>query len=244
MVTGDDVKVRVAVRWFLASFPKEAGWAGSGYGGTLEPSTLGPGEGARIVAAGGQLRGWDRYAQLVTEAYVAAPARSGAGVKSFRTLQNHIIRMFTRMQSKIRVEFVEQDPYQSAEQMEQEVRATGVLKIYSGHNQAEAWDRPEINLMLRAVHDFAAHLGAMGKGRARTFDLKGEYQAYNKHLNLVGCQSAAAGALFTEIIGQVSFARHTGQFPSQKIVTLPQFDWCRVGAVQGYRIVDGDLVRA
>ncbi len=240
----DSVRVRVATRWFLSSLPRDAGWAGSGYGGTLAPSTLAPGEGARVVAAGGTLRGWDRYVQLVAEAYAAAPARSGAGVKSFRALQDHIIRMFTRMQSKVRVEFVGYDPYQSAEQMEQDVRATGVLKIYSGDNQAEAWDRPEINLMLRAVHDFAAHMGAMGEGRVRTFDTKGEFQAYNKHLNLVGCQSAAAGALFTEIVGQVSFARYTGRFPAQKIVTLPQFDWCRLGAVQGYRIVDGDLVRA
>lgn len=234
---------RVAMRWYLASLPKDAGWAGSGYGGTLRPSTVGRGEGAGVVAAGGQLHGWDRYAQLVAEAYAAAPARSGAGNKAFHALQQHIIRMFTRMQSKIKVEFVEEDPYQTAAQMEQEVRATGILKIYSGDNQAEAWDRPEINLMLRAVHDFAAHMGGLGRGRTRTFDLKGELQAYNKHLNLVGCQSAAAGAMFTEIVGQVCFAWHTGRFPSQKVVTLPQFDWCSLGAVQGYRIVDGDLVQ-
>lgn len=238
----DSAKVRVAARWHLASLPKDAGWSGSGYGGTLLPSVLGPGEASRIVAAGGRLRGWDRYAQLVAEAYAAAPARDSAGVKAFRVLQQHIIRMFARMQSKVRVEFVEDDPYQSAEQMDREVRDTGVLKIYSGHNQAEAWDRPEINLMLRAVHDFAAHMGAMGEGRVRTFDLKGEMQAYNKHMNLVGCRSAATGALFTEIVGQACFARYTGRFPSQKIVTLPQFDWCNLGAVQGFRIVDGDLV--
>ena len=61
------------------------------------PSTLNPGEGAKIVAQGGELRGWDKYAQLVADAYDAAPMRSGAGVKSFKTLQEHIIRMFTRL---------------------------------------------------------------------------------------------------------------------------------------------------
>lgn len=195
------------------------------------------------MASGGELRGWDKYCQLVSESYAAAPAGSSAGVKSFRTLQDHIVSMFTRMQSRVKVEFVAEDPYQSVAQMEQEVKATGVLKVYSGDNQFEAWDRPEINLMLRAVHDFAAHLGALGRGVARTFDYKGELQAYNKHLALVGCQSAAVGAMFTEIVGQVSFFRHTGRFPQQKIVTLPQFEWCKLGAVRGYRIVDGDLVR-
>lgn len=236
-------RVTVASRWILAAAPKNAGWAGGGYGGTLSPSVLSPGEGARIVASGGELHGWDKYAQLVSESYAAASMRSGAGAKSFRALQEHIISMFTRMQSRVKVEFVAEDPYQSASQMEQEVKATGVLKIYSGDNQSEAWDRPEINLMLRAVHDFAAHLGALGRGVARTFDYKGELQAYNKHLTLVGCQSAAAGAMFTEIVGQVSFFRHTGRFPQQKIVTLPQFDWCKLGVVRGYHIVNGDLVR-
>lgn len=235
------MQVRVAARWYVASLPKDAGWAGSGYGGTLKPSTLEVGQGARIVAQGGDLSGWDRYAQLVAEAYAAAPAKSDAGVRSFLALQDHIVRMFTRMQSKVRVEFVPEDPYQSAAQMEEEVRRTGVLKIYSGDNQADAWDRPEINLMLRAVHDFAAHLGALGRGKARTFDLKGEYQAYNKHANLLGCDSHAAGALFTEIVGQASYFRHFGRFPVQKIVTLPQFDWCRLGHVRGHRVVDGDL---
>jgi hypothetical protein len=239
-----DPRVKVAARWYLASLPKDAGWAGGGYGGTLIPSVTEVGEGAKIVSQGGELHGWDKYAQLVTEAYDAAPMRSGEGVKSFKTLQEHIIRMFTRMQSRVQVEFVEDDPYQSAAQMEREVKETGVLKIYSGDNQAAAWDRPEINLMLRAVHDFAAHLGAMGRGRIRAFTLKGEYQSYNKHLQLIGCGSKATGALFTEIIGQVSYFRHTGRFPKQKVVTLPQFDWCKLGSVQGYKIVDGDLRKA
>lgn len=234
---------RLASRWVVAGQPKNAGWAGSGYGGTLLPSTLEDGEGSQIVAQGGTLHGWDKYVQLVAEAYGAAPRASGSGLKSFEVLQEHIIRMFTRMQSKLEVEFVDDDPYQSASQMNREVKETGVLKVYTGFNQAEGWDRPEINLMLRAVHDFAAHLGALGKGKIRSFTLKGEMQAYNKHLNLIGCQSKATGALFTEIVGQVSYYRYYGQFPHQKVVTLPQFNWCKLGDVQGYKIVDGDLVK-
>ena len=234
---------RVASRWTVQMRGKDAGWGGGGYGGTLTPSVLNDGEASQIVAQGGTLHGWDKYVQLVAEAYGAAPRTSGSGVKSFSVLQEHIIRMFTRMQSKLEVEFVEDDPYQSAAQMNREVKETGVLKVYSGFNQAEGWERPEINLMLRAVHDFAAHLGALGRGAIRNFTLKGEMQAYNKHLNLIGCQSKATGALFTEIVGQVSYYRYYGQFPHQKVVTLSQFNWCKLGEVQGYKIVDGDLVK-
>jgi len=218
-------------------------WAGSGFGGTLLPSKLAPGQAKSIVAAGGRVHGWDRYAQLVTEAYDNAPMRTLAGEKSFAALQEHIIRMFQRMQSRVRVEFVADDPYASAEQMAREVKRTGVLKIYSGDNQSEAWSQPEINLMLRAVHDYAAHLGALGRGRARTFDQRGELQAYNKHLALVGCQSAATGALFTEIVGQASYFHYTGGFPEQKIVLLPQFNWCVLGEIRGFRIEKQDLQR-
>lgn len=242
MVNLNDSTFRIATQWHIASMPINAGWAGGGYGGTLRPSAIEQGQGAQILASGGTLSGWDRYAQLVAESYAAAPMRSGDGVKAFKTFQTHIVRMFTRMQSKVRVEFVDYDPYANATEMKEDIKRTGVLKVYSGDNQAEAWDRPEINLMLRAVHDFAAHLGAMGRGKIREFSLKGEFQAYNKHVNLIGCNSIAGGALFTEIIGQVSYFHHYGRFPKQKIVTLPQFDWCKLGLVDGYRIVDGDLV--
>jgi hypothetical protein len=97
--------------------------------------------------------------------------------------------------------------------------------------------------MLRAVHDFAAQLGSMGKGKTRAFTQKGELQSYNKHLNLVGCQSKAAGALFTEIVGQASYFHYYGRFPVQKVTLLDDFDWCKLGNVRGWRIVDGDLVR-
>lgn len=211
---------------------KHAGWAGSGFGGTLLPPSGQP----------GPKHGWDRYVELVANAYQEAPLISGAGQKAFISLKQHILVMFTRMQSRVKVEFVERDPYVSAEDMQARVNETGVLEISSEFNQSEAFG-PEVNLMLRAVHDFAAHLGSNPKSKPKPFSLKGELQAYNKHLALIGTQSKATGALFTEIVSQVCHYWHFGAFPTQqKIVTLPQFDWAKLGAVRGYRIVDMDLV--
>ena len=221
-----------------------AAWAGNGYGGTLRPTVYGPGEGAKVVAAGGVLHGWDRYAQLVSEAYMRAPKRTLEGERAFRSLESHIVSMFKRIESKVRVEFTEQDPYASAQQMNRQIRRTGTLKVYAGDNQPQAWSDPEVNLMFRAVHDYAAHLGSMGRGDIRHFTYKGELQAYNKHLNLIGPSSPGAAALFTEVVGQVSHYWHTGEFEGQKVVLMPQFNHARLGEVRGYKISDGDLVPA
>ncbi len=140
------------------------------------------------------------------------------------------------------MKFVDYDPYSSAEEMQKKVVETGILEISSQFNQSEAFG-PEVNLMLRAVHDFAAHLGASPGGRPRPFNFKGELQSYNKHLALIGPQSKAVGALFTEIVAQVCHFWYYGAFPTQqKIAVLPDFDWVRLGNVTGYRIEDGDLV--
>ena len=216
-------------------------WGGSGFGGTLSPSDVTLKAGAAKDHSE-QLHGWDRYVELVAKEYAAAPKTSAAGKKSFIALKKHIVVMFKRMQSRVKVEFVADDPYDSAAQMQAEVKKTGVLKIASGFNQSEAFG-PEVNLMLRAVHDFSAHLGSNPKNKPRPFSLKGELQAYNKHLALVGKQANGAGALFTEIVGQVCFYWYNGRFPDQKIVTLPNLDWSKIGVVKGYKIVDKDLVR-
>lgn len=216
-------------------------WGGSGFGGTLSP----PKVTLQAGAAKGHkepLHGWDRYIELVAQAYEAAPSKSGDGKKSFIALKQHILKMFKRIQSRVKVRFVDNDPYSSAPEMQKKVRETGVLEISSMFNQSDAFG-PEVNLMLRAVHDFSAHLGSNPKNKPRPFSFKGELQSYNKHLALVGTQSHVAGALFTEIVGQVSFYWYNGDFPKQKIVTLPQVSWTKLGEVKGYRIVDKDLVK-
>ena len=68
-------------------------------------------------------------------------------------------------------------------------------------------------------------------------------QAYNGHANFIGRNAKAVPALFTEVVGQVCHQVYFGKFPDQKIVTLPQFNHHKLGAVQGYTIIDGDLVQ-
>jgi len=222
---------------------KEAAWAGSGIGGTLSKPTLAPGEGAKLVKEGKTLHGWDKYVQLVAEAYRRAPSRDAEALPSFQVLKKHTVKTFPKIRSRIKIEFVDGQPYETAEEMMQKVKASKTLLISRDFNQA-GYFGPEVNLMFRAVHDYFAHMNASFKQRVRSFGIGGELEAYNKHLAFIGCQSKAVSAVFTEVIGQAAHFMHFGKFPNQKLVNLSDFDHCKLGLVQGYKIVDGDLVSA
>lgn len=223
---------------------KTAGWAGGGFSNTLTPFVLKSGEGSKLVAQGlrDQIQGWDKYAMLVAEAYHSAPKTTPKGQASVKALVQHIITMFSQINSVVEVKFVDYDPYSSAEEMQQKVKETGVLEISSLYNQSDSWN-PEVNLMFRTLHDFVSHLGSNPKKVAwASFTPKGELIAYNKHLALLGKDARAIPAMFTEIVGQAMYFHHFGDFPDQKAITLPQFDYIKLGNVAGYSIVDGDLV--
>ena len=98
--------------------------------------------------------------------------------------------MFKQLQSKGKVEFVDEDPYENDEEMRQDVLQNKILKVFTGGTEHPIFD-PELNVKLRAVHDWMAHLqpsGFSGTG----FDMKGEIQAYNTHLKTIPPAGAPA----------------------------------------------------
>jgi len=50
-------------------------------------------------------------------------------------------------------------------------------------------------------------------------------------------------ALFTEVVGQVCTFYVTGKFAEQKVCLLDGFDYINVGVVDGYDIVNKQLVK-
>jgi len=181
--------------------------------------------------------GWDLYGQLASEAYAAAPDYDPAAASSYKALEPFIEKMFRQLQSKVKVEFAEENPYESDEEMRQDVLENGVLKVFTGGTEHPIFD-PELNIKLRAVHDWMSHI--QPSGHSPGFDMKGEVHAYNAHLHTI--PPAAAPALFTEVIGQASFFINNGHFPEQKIAILPGFDYFNIGVVDGYDIVNKELV--
>jgi len=171
--------------------------------------------------------GWDLYGELVTRAYEKAPKFDPSAVSSFEAMEPFTNKMFKRIQSKVKIQFVDDDPYSDDEHMRQEVKKSGILKIWKGGTEHPVFDR-ELNLKLRAVHDWMAHIqpsGFSGTG----FDQKGEIQAYNAHIKTV--PPKAVPALFTEVVGQASHFLNRGYFPEQKIAFLEGFDYFNIGKV-------------
>ena len=202
------------------------------------------GAAAEAVKRGEELKGWDKYVQLVVEAYELAPSREPKAEQAFEKLGHHILKNIKKVQSSYPVEFVDGQPYDSAEQMSAEIKKTGIMKISKDFNQSEVFGEVE-NLYFRAVHDYYGHLAARGHetddSKITTFDLEGELRAYNGHLKMLG-KSDMARAVFTEVIGQASYNLFYGDFPDQKVCFLDKFDHINLGKVEGYEIVDQNLV--
>jgi hypothetical protein len=184
--------------------------------------------------------GWDLYAKLVGEAYLAAPKFEQRAVPHFEALTPFINKMFDQISTRVDIQFVDYHPYKDAQQLRDEVKQTGVLRIATIDAEHDIFDE-ETNAKFRAIHDYMAHIQAIGS-RGTEFTLKGELAAYNTHLKTIPQQ--AIPALFTEVVGQVcaNFVQG-GVFAEQKICLLDGFDYTNIGVVDGYDIINKELVK-
>ena len=189
---------------------------------------------------------YDEYAKLVADAYEAAPEYDEKILPSYKVLIDHAVnKLYPQILGKgIDIQFVENDPYTDRDQMADDVKSNGVLKISKLFNNHPVFTAEE-NLKFRAVHDYYTHIV-----RNQDFGLKGELKAYNTHARLA--PPAALPALFTEVVGQACYAIDRGQvddrgdfipaFGDQKVAELPGFDYREVGKVKGRDIVNKGLV--
>lgn len=177
--------------------------------------------------------GWDKYKELVAKAYKEAPMFDESAVASFEALEPFVHKMFDRIVGfGIDIDFVDDNPYENSEEMCRDVSENKILKIWKGGTDHQIFDA-KTNLKLRAVHDYMAHCQG-----GTSFDLQGEIASYNRHMKTV--PPSAAGALFTEVVGQAAFFLEYEYFPPQKIAILEGFDFFNVGEVDpeiiGYRL--------
>ncbi len=179
--------------------------------------------------------GWDKYCELVAEAYARAPKFDESAASSFEAMKPFVDKMFKRIEGVVDVQFVEEHPYADAEELKQDVKQNGVLRISTLDAEHDIFD-PQTNAKFRAVHDFMSHIQ-----RGTQFDAKGEIASYNAHLQTM--PPASHPALFTEVVGQACSFIVNGQFPEQKIALLPGFDYEKVGVVEGYDIINKELVK-
>jgi len=183
--------------------------------------------------------GWDTYAELVAEAYLAAPVYEARATSSFNALIPFVEKMFKRISANVDVQFVEYHPYESAQELRDEVKQKGIMRIATIDAEHDIFDKIT-NAKFRAIHDYMSHVQAIGS-RGTEFTLRGELAAYNTHLKTL--PPAGVPALFTEVVGQVCTFNVIGRFAEQKICLLDGFDYINIGKVEGYEIVDKKLVK-
>lgn len=181
------------------------------------------------------LKSYKDFCDLVADAYDQLPDHDPDAVESYKALIQHVEKMYKRMQSKVKVEYVDGQPYSSQKEMADKVKKTGVLQISTEHNDHDVFT-PEQNLKMRAVHDYIVHILT-----GVNFSDKGEVAAFNAHARLL--PDKAIPAAFTEIVGQACYANARGQFPKQKIAIMKGFDFKNVGKVSGYDIQKKELVK-
>lgn len=179
------------------------------------------------------------YQRLVAAQYILSPSLEREAIPAFKDLIKKFSRQFEFISSKYEYDPITKDPYKSMKHMSSEIdkqKQSGVkkpnVKVLASEpgpeSDASQQGHPlfdnEFNTKLRWVHDIIAHY--YGK---HPFSARGEYAAYNRHLKTLGPNTPAASALFTEVVGQTSCYYVYGDYTSQKVTILKDFDFVNVG---------------
>ena len=184
--------------------------------------------------------GWWKFSQLVAEAYKAAPSYDSAVEEPYAILAEWLDKHFGRLKGRVKFEFVPEHVYTSARDLKNRVNAEGIMYVSTLDAEHPVWKGEEgliTNTMFRAWHDWEGHI-VKGKG----FTLQGEIAAYNAHAKMV--PRACLPILFTEVVGQICCFYQSGKKNcEQKAVILPGFDYTNVGVVEGYDIINKELVK-
>ena len=164
-------------------------------------------------------RDWEAFCEEVVKSYDKAPSIQRDEVWRWKKLARHIEKMYRRMLSRVKVEFVEGQPYDNVKQMRREVEDSGTLYISTDFNEHTIFT-PEQNLKFRTVHDYVVHI--LGGDQGPDFSRRGEIRAYNLHKRMVPPDTWPA--LFTEVAAQACYVNNRGVFPEQKVAILPEWE--------------------
>lgn len=173
------------------------------------------------------------YAATVAEAYDAAPLEDPRAPAAYAELAKSNDLLFKRLSRKTDVQFTDDDPYGSAEEVAADVVKNQRLKIFTGGSEHPILT-PEQNVIFRTVHDYYAHTGPNRKNVAKpgdfksfAFHLRGEINAYLVHAKIA--PKIAVPVMFSEVVAQACYFNVCGEFPVQKAVILDGFDHIRIG---------------
>lgn len=123
----------------------------------------------------------------------------------------------------VRVQFVDHDPYQSFEQMRDQIRSTGTMLVWKGASETPLWS-PETNWKARAVHDWDHIVHSLD------FSMEGEAAAFRKSAQ----RTPGLERLYlSEIMLQAAVQNYTGNFAAQKLVLVSPEMLRKAGQMRG-----------
>jgi hypothetical protein len=150
------------------------------------------------------------------DAYNALPSYDKGAEKAYRDLAKEVEQQFDHMvKSGLKVEFVNYDPYKTANEMRADVESGSIRVMQTAVTGAHPFFTNEQNDKFRAVHDVFGH-ASTGRG----FDRHGERSAYISHKEMFRSPDAVR-ALASETEGQNAVATLTGKFGEQKVALMP-----------------------
>jgi len=179
------------------------------------------------------------YAIVVAEAYQKAPTIDPRASEAYKVLVVSTQRLFQQVNKMVNVQFTKDDPYKSPEDAAQDVIQNKNLSVFSGGSPHPVMS-DEQNVMFRTIHDYYTHIGKnIGPSKrgerfkTHSFKFRGELNSYLTHTKLA--PQKAIPALFTEVVGQLSYYVATGNFVQNKAAILDGFDYINLGRMSPER---------
>lgn len=183
------------------------------------------------------LRDYSDYCSEIARRYDAMPDFDPSEAWRWDLLIAHVETFFRRISRDVDIRFVDGQPYESAEQMRESVKRTGVMEISTEGIEHPIFT-PEQQLKFRAVHDYVVHI--LPGDRGPSFTERGEIRGYNLHRQLAPPRTWPA--LFTEVAAQACYVNSRGTFPVQKVAVMPGVDFYNVGELSDFHVKGKRLV--
>jgi hypothetical protein len=195
------------------------------------------------------------YVMVVAEEFHKLPKVDPDEVWRWEELVAHDDRMLPRVANKVKIEFVNGDPYKNQREMMFDIIVNKRMKIYQTvPDESQEGSHPAMtdrqNDVFRAVHDYLGHFGPnaqkVGDYIAKhnithtddpkfkelrfdrnSFTVRGEMNTFVTHSRLA--PPVAIPALFTEIVGQICTYFVTNDFTVNKVAVIKGIDYRNVG---------------
>lgn len=149
-------------------------------------------------------------------------------VAAFRNFVKKVAKLEVK-QAGVEVRYVEGQPYDNADEMREDVKLGGMLKISTDFNTSELLPG-QLNLDFRTAHDLH-HC----QTEDCNFELWGECCAFAKFAARANGDAALINILFSEIVAQTCYLRIFGEFPDQAVLGPSLAKWA-VQVCQAYEV--------